>query len=104
MGDVAGVDHERRFYRQRLDSVDGFFVSAGRIGIGRLSKPTWLSLICRNVRFPAFCAIASSMMPSERGTPPDIVHRTPVPAQVLHSRILRRLTPSLAFSLSWSWS
>src|SRR5215470_14214756 len=36
MGDVAGVDHERGFYRQRLDSVDGFFVGAGRIGIGWL--------------------------------------------------------------------
>jgi hypothetical protein len=36
MGDVAGVDHERGFYRQRLDSVDGFLVGAGRIGIGRL--------------------------------------------------------------------
>ena len=33
------------------------------------------------------------MMPIELGTPPAIVHRTPVPAQVMHSRILRRLTP-----------
>src|SRR5215467_3454200 len=36
MRDVAGVDHERGFYRQRLDSVDGFLIGAGRIGIGRL--------------------------------------------------------------------
>src|SRR5215475_16075256 len=36
MGDVAGVDHERGFYRQRLDSVDGFLVGAGRVGIGWL--------------------------------------------------------------------
>src|SRR5215470_9148131 len=36
MRDVAGVDHERGFYRQRLDSVNGFLIGAGRIGIGRL--------------------------------------------------------------------
>ena len=34
-------------------------------------------------------------------TPPEIVHRTPVPAQVMHSRTLRRLTPSRAFSVLW---
>jgi hypothetical protein len=33
------------------------------------------------------------MMPIERGVPPATVHTTPVPAQVMHSRILRRLTP-----------
>src|SRR6266487_5960371 len=33
------------------------------------------------------------MMPSERGTPPEIVHNTPVPAQVMHSNTLRRFTP-----------
>ena len=32
-------------------------------------------------------------MPSERGTPPAMVHSTPVPAQVMHSSTLRRLTP-----------
>src|SRR5262245_30173556 len=36
MRDVAGVDHERGFYRQRFDSVDGFLIGAGRIGIGSL--------------------------------------------------------------------
>ena len=36
---------------------------------------------------------AWSMMPSERGTPPLIVHNTPVPAQVMHSSTRRRLTP-----------
>src|SRR5581483_7667703 len=34
------------------------------------------------------------MMPSECGTPPDTVHKTPVPTQVMHSSTLRRLTPS----------
>src|SRR6266478_6608595 len=43
------------------------------LGLAGLSNPTWLSLICR------------------KGTPPGMVHRTPVPAQVMHSRTLRRL-------------
>src|ERR1700751_1074969 len=33
-------------------------------------------------------------MPTERGTPPMTVHKTPVPAHVMHSKILRRLGPS----------
>src|SRR5258705_11162494 len=64
---------------------------ASALGLAGLSNPTWLSLICRKVRPPASCAMASSMMPRERGTPPEMVHRTPVPAQVMHSRTLRRL-------------
>src|SRR3984885_3408763 len=63
-------------------------------GLAGLSKPTWLSLSCRKVRLLDVCACASPMMPSECGTPPEIVHSTPVPAQVMHSRTLRRLTPS----------
>ena len=39
------------------------------------------------------CHSYRSMMPMERGIPPDTVHRTPVPAHVMHSR-MRRLTPS----------
>jgi hypothetical protein len=34
------------------------------------------------------------MIPSESGTPPEIVHSTPVPAQVKHSNTFRRLTPA----------
>src|ERR1700686_2228408 len=64
------------------------------LGLAGLSKPTWLSLICRKVRAPAPCALASPTRPSERGTPPATVHRTPVPAQVMHSSTLRRLKPS----------
>src|SRR5262245_13318562 len=64
------------------------------LGLAGLSKPMWLSLICRKVR-PLLCsATASSMIPSEVGTPPAMVHNTPVPAQVMHSRTLRRLGPS----------
>ena len=61
---------------------------------GLKSKPIWLSLICRKVSpFPS-AASASSMRPAERGTPPEMVHSTPVPTHVMHSRTLRRLTPS----------
>src|ERR1700729_3622574 len=63
-------------------------------GLAGLSKPTWLSLSCRKLRLLDPCACASPMMPSECGRPPEIVHSTPVPAQVIHSRTLRRLTPS----------
>src|SRR3979490_1753198 len=66
-------------------------------GLAGLSKPTWLSLICRKV-MPEVCAAASPMMPSEVGMPPATVHRTPVPAQVMHSRTLRLLTPSAVSS------
>ena len=67
------------------------------LGLAGLSKPIWLSLICRKVRPEASFAIAWSIRPSECGTPPLMVHNTPVPTQVMHSRALRRLTPS-----SWS--
>ena len=63
-------------------------------GLAGLSKPIWLSLICRKVRPFGSAAIASSTSPSECGTPPLMVHSTPVPAQVMHSSTLRRLGPS----------
>lgn len=66
------------------------------LGLAGLSKPTWLSLIWRKVMpgVAAVAAFAESMMPSERGTPPVMVQSTPVPAHVMHSSTLRRLTPS----------
>src|ERR1700719_4083755 len=63
-------------------------------GLAGLSKPTWLSLICRNVRPRVSAAAAWSISPSECGTPPATLHKTPVPTQVMHSSTLRRLTPS----------
>src|SRR5436189_3566101 len=66
------------------------------LGLAGLSKPTWLSLICRKVSLLGSAASAWSMMPSDRGTPPDIVHSTPVPAQVMHSSTLRRCIPRLS--------
>ncbi|MGY3151807.1 hypothetical protein ACVW0V_000947 [Bradyrhizobium elkanii] len=70
-------------------------------GLAGLSNPTWLSLICMKVMpGAASAAAAEPTMPSECGTPPVTVHSTPVPAQVMHSSTLRRLTP---FSSSrWS--
>src|SRR5262249_51884098 len=64
------------------------------LGLAGLSKPMWLSLICRKVSLPGWAASAPSMIPSESGTPPEIVHSTPVPAQVMHSNTFRRLTPA----------
>src|SRR5262245_1587418 len=65
------------------------------LGLAGLSNPTWLSLICRKVSLLGGAASAPSMIPSESGTPPEIVHSTPVPAQVMHSNTFRRLTPAL---------
>src|SRR5262245_33058157 len=62
------------------------------LGLAGLSKPMWLSLICRKVSLPGWAASAPSMIPSESGTPPEIVHSTPVPAQVMHSNTFRQLT------------
>ena len=64
------------------------------LGLAGLSKPMWLSLICKKVSLLAWAASAPSMIPSESGTPPEIVHSTPVPAQVMHSNTFRRLTPA----------
>src|SRR5260370_37333901 len=68
------------------------------LGLAGFSKPTWLSLICRKVGLLASAARAPSMIPSERGTPPEIVHSTPGPPQAMHSNTFRpftRAVPSL---------
>src|SRR5262249_13318143 len=65
------------------------------LGLAGLSNPIWLSLICREVSLLGWAASAPSIIPSESGTPPEIVHNTPVPAQVMHSNTFRRLTSVL---------
>src|SRR5712691_3894262 len=60
------------------------------LGLAGLSKPIWLSLICRKVNPFGSAASASPTRPSEVGTPPATVHNTPVPAQIMHSRAPRR--------------
>ena len=95
MRDVAGMNDEGRLHRQRVDLVDRFLERADGIRIGGLVEADMAVADlqeCQPARLGA--AVASPMMPTERGTPPATVHSTPVPAQVMHSRILRRLTPS----------
>src|SRR3974390_3406129 len=71
-------------------------------GLGGLSKPMWLSLICRKVKPFTSCAMASSISPTAAGTPPETVQSTPVPAQVIHSSTLRRLGPSSCVAIDVS--
>src|SRR5246127_4177977 len=56
----------------------------------------WLSEICANMNDCA-AAVAASALPrrlNDFGTPPETVHRMPVPAQVMHSSTWRRVEPS----------
>src|SRR6201991_149813 len=69
-------------------------------GLAGLSKPTWLSRICRTLTPAGSAASAEPTSPSERGTPPVTVQSTPVPAQVMHSSTRRRLRSRL--SSLWS--
>src|SRR5690349_4147558 len=61
-------------------------------GLAGLLKPIWLSLICAKVKAEPSAASTSSSRPKDFGTPPDTVHKTPVPAQIMHSRAPRRST------------
>jgi hypothetical protein len=84
----------------RSGSVSIFIMASSSMAIGSgfaaPLKPMWLSEICRNVKPLAACALASDAPRSDddRGTPPTIVHSTPVPAQIKHSNVLRRFIPS----------
>src|ERR1700736_3354129 len=62
-------------------------------GFAALSKPIWLSLICKNVKLLGSAARASPIIPTEWGTPPLTVQSTPVPAQTMHSSTSRRPNP-----------
>src|SRR6266478_375007 len=62
-------------------------------GFAALSKPMWLSLICRNVNPVDWAASASPINPTEWGTPPLTAQSTPVPAQTMHSSTSRRPNP-----------
>src|SRR5580700_154057 len=71
---------------------------ASGFGLAGCLKPMWLSEICRKLNPCAACALAAEIPSSEddRGTPPAIVHSTPVPAQIMHSSAPRRSRPSLS--------
>ncbi len=62
-------------------------------GFAALSKPMWLSLICRKVNPVGSAATASPISPTEWGTPPLTAQSTPVPAQTMHSSTSRRPNP-----------
>src|SRR6266566_9101151 len=65
-----------------------------------LLKPMWLSLIWTKLRSaPAARAAASEarLRVCDLRIPPDMVQRTPVPAQAMHLRKPRRSTPSLSW-------
>src|SRR6266403_6026257 len=62
-------------------------------GFAALSKPIWLSLICRNVNPVGSAASASPIIPTEWGMPPLTAQSTPVPAQTMHSSTSRRPNP-----------
>src|SRR6266849_6300442 len=81
-------------------STAAFSVTATS-GLAGLLNPIWLSLICTKLSSP----LASAVFNSERrlrlydfNTPPCITQRAPVPAQAMHFRKPRRLTPSLLWS------
>src|SRR6476646_11355298 len=72
-------------------------------GLAGLLNPIWLSLICRKVKAEASAASASPIRPKDFGTPPESVHKIPVPAQTMHSSAplrLRRHGPSSASDAS----
>src|SRR4029078_1440114 len=62
-------------------------------GLAGLLKPTWLSLICRKVKPAGIAANASPSRPMDFGTPPESVHKSPVPAQTMHVSAPLRLRP-----------
>src|SRR6476646_4493454 len=62
-------------------------------GFAALSKPMWLSLICRNVNPVDSAATAAPINPTQYGTPPLTAQNTPVPAHTMHSSTSRRPTP-----------
>ena len=100
MADVAGVNHERRLYRHRLDPVDRLLQRAARVRIGRLVEADMAVADLQEGEAGGLGRQRGFDQPSERGTPPEMVQSTPVPAQVMHSSTLRRLTPGLSFELS----
>src|SRR6478736_357591 len=69
-------------------------------GLAGLLKPIWLSLIWRNVKAEASAARASLSSPKDFGTPPESVHKIPVPAQTMHSSAPLRLRPDRSSSAS----
>src|SRR5579862_506200 len=72
----------------------------------------WLSLICTKLKpesafawsVPPDAAAPVAANSLDMGTPPTIVHRSPVPAQAMQLRKLRRSIPSFAVGLGFAVS
>jgi hypothetical protein len=62
-------------------------------GLNGLEKPMWLSLICTKLKGRARVAAAAASSPTDAGTPPASVQTSPVPAQLMHFKNPRRLSP-----------
>src|ERR1700730_8734338 len=70
-------------------------------GLAGLLNPMWLSLICTKLSSPLASAVFNSesrLRLYDFNTPPCITQKAPVPAQAMHFRKPRRLTPSLLWS------
>ena len=95
MRDVAGVDHERRLRRQRLDAADGLLQRALGVGIGGLVEA---HVAVADLQEGEALALPrpSPGRPGRASAArrPTTVQSRPVPAQVMHSRTLRRVVPS----------
>ena len=68
-------------------------------GLAGLSKPIWLSLICRKVKpLQRLGGLGLAEQAERLRHAAGTVHNTPVPAQIMHSSACRRLMPSPSLS------
>ena len=94
MGDIAGMNHEGRLGRHRLHLGNGLAQRAERIRVSRLAEADMAVADLQEGEPADSAAKASPSRPKDFGTPPDSVHNTPVPAQIIHSSAPLRLTPA----------
>ena len=101
MGDVAGVEEEVGRGGQGVDLVDGELQGAGYVLVGGLVEADVAVADLDEAEEAAFASGAvmrggPAAKSLEVGTPPAMVQRTPVPAQAMQVRKLRRSMPSSA--------
>ena len=97
MADVAGVDQERGRRWQRIDARHGFLQRSDDVLIGRLVEADMAVADLHEaeavVRGGVMCFLAEGHAAFQ-------AHKTPVPAQAMHSRKPRRSMPSWLRSFS----
>jgi hypothetical protein len=102
MGDVAGVDHKGGLGRHSLDLGDRVTQRAERIWVsGLVEADMTVADLDEGAGVSAARALprrSSPRRPKDFGTPPDKIHSTPVPAQIMHSSAPLRLTPASSVS------